>query len=196
MDRNVLSSHYSLRCCQCLKASNRAWVLKHASYPSVFPHKTPTMSTFFFYVLSKYPVRRKPHLNYPNTFQHITQTKTGTSKWRRRYTPAFAPTHTYTHIRFLSAYTGDLIIGSDLTGDRLFILLTSLHFHINTGERFLLKRKELIFKHRGKKAPAEKYITLFNVLKSNWVQQQKAEGLVFVEIGDYSKKNMMTFIFQ
>ena len=103
-------------------------------------------------------------------------------------------THTYAHIRFLSAYTGDLIIGSDLTRDRLFILLTSLHFHNNTRERFLLNRKELIFKQR-KKAPAEKYITLFNALKSNWVQLRKAQGLVFVEIGDYTKKNMITFIF-
>ncbi len=60
-------------------------------------------------------------------------------------------THLHTHITFLSVYTGDLIIGSDLTGDRLFILLTSLHFHINTRECFLLKRKEPIFKHRGKK---------------------------------------------
>lgn len=53
---------------------------------------------------------------------------------------------------------------------------------------FLIKEKRAHLQTQRKKAPAEKYITLFNVLKSNWVQRRKAEGLVFVEIGDYTKK--------
>jgi len=105
-------------------------------------------------------------------------------------------THTHTHIRFLSAYSGDLIIGSDLTGDRLFILLTSLHFHINTGERFLLNRKELIFKHRRKKHLLKN--TSLCSLRSSQTgcRNEKLKVSFFVEIGDYSKKNMRTFIFQ
>lgn len=178
----LLSSQYSLRCCQYLKASSRAWFLKRVSYQSFFFHKTPAINalSFMFYLN-----RCKHYLKYQNTqFNASRRQEKNRDKWTTTELPTYAPTH----ITFLSAYTGDLIIGSDLTGDRLFILLTSLHFHINTRERFLLKRKEPIFKHRGKKAPAEKYITLFKELESNWVQRWKAEGLVFVEIGNYTKK--------